>query len=366
MDFDDLLMVTVNLFDSFEDVLAAYRSRFAHVLVDEFQDTNRAQNELVLRLGAEHRNVTVVGDVDQSIYRWRGADIRNLLEFEEAFPDAAVVALEQNYRSTKTILDVANAVIVNNVSRVPKDLWTDVGDGDPVCRYRAEDERDEALWVASEIGAAPPGRGAPLRRHRGVLPDQRTEPGARRGRSCVHGIPYKVVGGTRFYDRREVRDVLAYLKVLLNPADEVSCRRIVNVPKRGSRRRVGRPHRDLGPRRTAARSPTRSSQPEAAGLSGQGGQGRHVPRGAARRAEVSSPRRDASPAAIVEAVLHRTGYGAELRARSTRRVRRKAREPDRAPDRGGRVRHASTRSSSRLRSSRTPTSSTATGRGCRS
>ena len=232
MDFDDLLMVTVNLFDSFEDVLAAYRSRFVHVLVDEFQDTNRAQNELVLRLAAEHRNITVVGDVDQSIYRWRGADIRNLLEFEEAFPDAAVVALEQNYRSTKTILDVANAVIVNNVSRVPKDLWTDVGDGDPVCRYRAEDERDEALWVASEIGRLHKAEGL---QYGDVAVFYRTNAQSRVLEEDLvrAGIPYKVIGGTRFYDRREVRDVLAYLKVLLNPTDEVSCRRIVNVPKRG-------------------------------------------------------------------------------------------------------------------------------------
>ena len=266
MDFDDLLMVTVNLFDSFEEVLEAYRSRFVHVLVDEFQDTNRAQNELVLRIAAEHRNITVVGDVDQSIYRWRGADIRNLLEFEEAFPDAEVVALEQNYRSTKTILDVANAVIVNNVSRVPKDLWTDVGEGDPVCRYRAEDERDEALWVASEIGRLHRAEGL----HYGdVAVFYRTNAQSRVLEEDLvrAGIPYKVVGGTRFYDRREVRDVLAYLKVLAQsgrrgvvPADR-------ERPEARGGRRVGRPDRELGAcpgpfvRRRARRSPKPQGSP---------------------------------------------------------------------------------------------------------
>ncbi len=310
MDFDDLLMVTVNLFDSFEEVLAAYRSRFLHILVDEFQDTNRAQNELVLRLAAEHRNITVVGDVNQSIYRWRGADIRNLLEFEQAFPDAAVVALEQNYRSTKTILDVANAVIVNNVSRVPKDLWTDVGEGDPVCRYRAEDERDEALWVASEIGRLHRAEGL---RYGDVAVFYRTNAQSRVLEEDLvrAGIPYKVVGGTRFYDRREIRDVLAYLKVLLNPADEVSARRIVNVPKRG----VG----DTSVNRIAnwARANGRSfgdalSQPEAAGLSGKAAKG--VRSLAALLDELRSlAASGSSPASIVESVLERTGYGKELR-----------------------------------------------------
>jgi DNA helicase-2/ATP-dependent DNA helicase PcrA len=314
MDFDDLLMVTVNLFDAFEDVLAAYRSRFMHVLVDEFQDTNRAQNELVLRLAAEHRNITVVGDVDQSIYRWRGADIRNLLEFEEAFPDAAVVALEQNYRSTKTILDVANAVIANNVSRVPKDLWTDVGEGDPVCRYRAEDERDEALWVASEIGRLHRAEGL----HYGdVAVFYRTNAQSRVLEEDLvrAGIPYKVVGGTRFYDRREVRDVLAYLKVLLNPADEVSCRRIVNVPKRG----VG----DTSVERMAnwARAQGRSfadalSEPEAAGLSGKAAKGVRSIAALLDELRVLAES-GSSPASVVEAVLIRTGYGSELREEHT-------------------------------------------------
>ena len=179
MDFDDLLGVTVTLLQKHPDVLEHYQRRFRHVLVDEYQDTNRVQNELVLLLAREHRNVCVVGDSDQSIYRFRGADIRNILEFETAFPDATVVILEQNYRSTQTILDAANAVIANNLGRKPKELWTDQGGGEPIVRYHADDEVDEAQWVAR--GDRPPARRGrpPLGRHGGLLPHQRPEPGAR-------------------------------------------------------------------------------------------------------------------------------------------------------------------------------------------
>jgi len=232
MDFDDLLLLTVRLFQSAPDVLDAYRTRFKHILVDEFQDTNRAQNEIVLMLAAEHHNVCVVGDSDQSIFGWRGADIRNIVEFEEAFPDAAVIPLEQNYRSTKTILDAANAVIANNVTRVPKELWTEGEAGDPIVRYRAEDEYDEASWVATEIGR--------LREFEGmdygdVAIFYRTNAQSRALEEELvrAAISYKVVGGTRFYDRREVKDLLAYLRVVANPSDEISARRIVNVPRRG-------------------------------------------------------------------------------------------------------------------------------------
>ena len=151
MDFDDLLVNTVRLFRRHPDVLEHYQRRFTHVLVDEYQDTNAAQNELVLQLAKGHQNVCVVGDSDQSIYQFRGADIRNILQFEEAFPEATVVVLEQNYRSTQTILDAANAVITNNMGRKPKDLWTDEGRGAPIVRYHADDETDEAQWVARTI-----------------------------------------------------------------------------------------------------------------------------------------------------------------------------------------------------------------------
>ncbi len=151
MDFDDLLLIAVNLLQACPDVLEHYRERFRHVLVDEYQDTNRAQNELVLLLAGLHRRVSVVGDSDQSVYGWRGADIRNILEFEDAFPDATVVVLEQNYRSTQTILDAANAVIANNPTRRPKNLWTEQGPGESVVCYHAEDEHDEGRWLADEV-----------------------------------------------------------------------------------------------------------------------------------------------------------------------------------------------------------------------
>jgi len=232
MDFDDLLLNTVRLFRQHPDVLEHYRQRFGHVLIDEYQDTNGVQNALATQLAGGHRNIVVVGDSDQSVYRFRGADITNILEFEQAFPDATVITLDQNFRSTQTILDAANAVIANNVSRKPKTLWTDRGEGDRITRYRAEDEDDEASWVAGEIRR--------LHREEGlswgdVAVFYRTNAQSRAlEESMVRSeVPYKVVGGTKFYDRKEVKDVLAYLRVLVNPDDEISWRRMVNVPKRG-------------------------------------------------------------------------------------------------------------------------------------
>ena len=231
MDFDDLLMITVNLLQVHSDVLAHYQHRFRHLLVDEYQDTNRAQNELVLMLAREHHNVCVVGDSDQSVYRWRGADIRNILEFEEAFPDATTIVLEQNYRSTKTILDAANAVIANNAMRKPKALWTEQVGGELITRYHAEDEHDEAAWVTHEMTRLH-GEGRPWG---DLAVFYRTNAQSRALEEALvrRAIPYKVVGGTKFYERREVKDLLAYLKAVANPSDEVSLKRIVNVPKRG-------------------------------------------------------------------------------------------------------------------------------------
>jgi DNA helicase-2/ATP-dependent DNA helicase PcrA len=231
MDFDDLLGRVVTLFRRHQDVLESYQQRFWHILVDEYQDTNVAQNEIVMMLGQARRNVCVVGDTDQSIYRFRGAEMRNLLEFETAFPDATVVLLEQNYRSTRTILDAANAVISNNSSRHPKRLWSDLGTGGKIRRYRGNDEREEASFVASEIRSL--GRsGVPLNE---IAVFYRTNAQSRALESgLVEGdVPYKIIGGTRFYDRREVRDSLAYLRLIVNPGDEVSLRRVVNVPRRG-------------------------------------------------------------------------------------------------------------------------------------
>ena len=181
MDFDDLLLNAVRLFDEHPDVLEHYRTRFTHILIDEYQDTNAVQNAFAVLLAGGHRNIVVVGDSDQSVYRFRGADISNILDFEQAFPDATAITLDQNFRSTQTILDAANAVITNNVSRKPKSLWTDQGAGEQIVRYRAEDEHDEAEWVAHEIVRLRSGPGTPVGRRGRLLPDQRPERRTRRG-----------------------------------------------------------------------------------------------------------------------------------------------------------------------------------------
>ena len=232
MDFDDLLRNTVELLRTEPEVLEHYRRRFRHVLVDEYQDTNRVQNEFVLQLTSGHHNVCVVGDSDQSIYRFRGADIRNILEFEEAFPDATVIVLEQNYRSTQTILNAANSVIANNMGRKPKELWTDEGDGQAIIRYHADDEGDEAQWVAHEIAKL---HDSGDHRWGDIAVFYRTNAQSRVVEEHLlrGGIPYKVIGGTRFYDRREIKDALAYVKAVVNPADEVAVKRVLNSPKRG-------------------------------------------------------------------------------------------------------------------------------------
>ena len=232
MDFDDLLMNAVELFRRCPDVLESYRRRFRYVLVDEYQDTNRVQNELVMLLTGEHRNAFVVGDSDQSIYQFRGADIRNILEFEETFPDASVILLEQNYRSTQTILDAANAVISNNTGRKPKELWTDQGAGASIVRYFADEESDEAQWVAYELARL---HDSGTYRWGDMAAFYRTNAQSRVLEEYLVrvGIPYKVVGGTKFYDRREIKDALAYMHVVTNTADEVNVKRILNVPKRG-------------------------------------------------------------------------------------------------------------------------------------
>jgi ATP-dependent DNA helicase UvrD/PcrA len=231
-DFDDLLLLAVRLFREHPDVLDQWRKRFRQVLVDEFQDTNGAQWELVRLLTEEHRSVMVVGDQDQSVYRFRGADFRNLMRFEEAFPEATVIVLEQNYRSTQRILDAANAVILNNAARRPKHLWTEQVGGELITRYHAQDEHDEAAYVAHEIGRLTDTEGYGFS---DVAVFYRTNAQSRVIEETLvrAGHPYRVVGGVRFYDRREVKDSLAYLRALVNPDDEVSWRRIVNVPKRG-------------------------------------------------------------------------------------------------------------------------------------
>jgi DNA helicase-2/ATP-dependent DNA helicase PcrA len=242
LDFDDLLMTSVHLFRAFPEVRESWRRRFRHVLVDEYQDTNHAQYALIHELcgdvlegepeavpGAE---LMVVGDADQSIYAFRGANIRNILDFEQDFPDAETILLEQNYRSTQTILTAANAVIGHNSGRKPKNLWTDAGTGERIVGYVADDEHDEARFVAEEIDRLTDEKAA---RPGDVAVFYRTNAQSRVFEEVFIrlGMPYKVVGGVRFYERREVRDALAYLRVLVNPADQVSLRRILNTPRRG-------------------------------------------------------------------------------------------------------------------------------------
>jgi DNA helicase-2/ATP-dependent DNA helicase PcrA len=230
LDFDDLLMLTVDLFRVHPEILERYQDRFEYVLVDEYQDTNHAQYVLVRLLTAKHRNLCVVGDGDQSIYRFRGADIRNINEFEKDFPDAQIVMLEQNYRSTETILQAANAVISNNPNRKPKRLWTEFGHGEKIISYEAENEHDEAAFVADAIADLR----AQGRKASDVAVFYRTNAQSRVVEETLvnHGQPYQVVGGVKYYDRREVKDVLAYLRVMSNPDDTVGVKRIINVPKR--------------------------------------------------------------------------------------------------------------------------------------
>ncbi|MFV0252462.1 MAG: DNA helicase PcrA [Beutenbergiaceae bacterium] len=244
LDFDDLIMTTVHMLQAFPEVAQQYRRRFRHVLVDEYQDTNHAQYVLVRELvgmrpdggsateGVEPAQLTVVGDADQSIYAFRGATIRNIIEFETDYPDAATILLEQNYRSTQTILSAANAVIARNPGRKRKNLWTDSGDGPQIVGYVADNEHEEARFIATEV--------ARLGTSDGIKPADvaifyRTNAQSRALEEVLvrAGLPYKVVGGTRFYERREIKDAIAYLRAIVNPDDAVSVRRILNVPKRG-------------------------------------------------------------------------------------------------------------------------------------
>src|SRR5205085_8243755 len=229
MDFDDLLMLTVELLEGTPAVRERYQRRFEHVLVDEYQDTNHAQYRIVRVLGEPQRNVCAVGDDDQGIYSWRGADVRNILDFERDYPDARVVALEQNYRSSGIILRAANAVVARNPGRHPKRLWTDRPDGELIRLVACRDEGEEARMVRAEIEGAIEA-GQPLA---GIAVFYRTNAQSRAVEDVLvrSGIPYQVIGGPRFYERAEVRDLLAYLRVAANPADEVSFRRMVVAPK---------------------------------------------------------------------------------------------------------------------------------------
>ncbi|MGQ0668326.1 MAG: DNA helicase PcrA [Actinomycetota bacterium] len=232
LDFDDLIGETVRLFRDHPEVLEHYQERFRYILIDEYQDTNRAQYELVNLLAAKHRNICVVGDADQGVYSWRGATIQNLLDFERDYPDTAVFLMEQNYRSTQSILAVANALIEHNVQRKPKSLWTEAAGGELAVRFRADNEHEESLFVAEEIHRLVDDEG---HRYRDVAVFYRTNAQSRVLEDIFvrTGLPYRVFGGVRFYERKEVKDILAYLRLLVNPQDVISARRVINSPKRG-------------------------------------------------------------------------------------------------------------------------------------
>ncbi|WP_231956092.1 DNA helicase PcrA [Aneurinibacillus soli] len=231
LDFDDLIMKTIELFKAEPEVLEFYQKKFRHIHVDEYQDTNRAQYMLVKMLASASKNICVVGDSDQSIYRWRGADITNILNFEKDYPNARVILLEQNYRSTKKILEAANHVIKNNVGRKAKNLWTDNDEGLNIRYYTADSEHTEAYYIVGQIQKAIENG----RQYRDMAVLYRTNAQSRVVEEVFvkSNIPYNIVGGTKFYDRKEIKDMLAYLRLISNPDDDLSLTRIINVPKRG-------------------------------------------------------------------------------------------------------------------------------------
>ncbi|WP_212528859.1 DNA helicase PcrA, partial [Actinospica durhamensis] len=330
LDFDDLIMTTVNLFQAFPAVAESYRRRFRHVLVDEYQDTNQAQYVLVRELvgtsaasspagsGAPvtedgpvpPAELCVVGDADQSIYAFRGATIRNILEFEADYPDAKTILLEQNYRSTQTILSAANAVIERNRGRKPKNLWTDSGQGEPIVGYVADSEHDEAAFVANEVDRL---TDEGLAKPSDVAVFYRTNAQSRAFEECFIrvGLPYRVVGGVRFYERKEVKDVLAYLRALANPDDSVSLKRVINVPKRGIGDRAEAMLDALAARERISFGAAVDRADEAYGLAARS---LNAVRGfAALMADLRGKVAEgAGPSEVLEAILERTGYLAEL------------------------------------------------------
>ena len=312
MDFDDLLLNTVIIFRKNKLILEQWQNRFKHVLVDEYQDTNLIQNELVSLLAADHRNICVVGDSDQSIYQFRGADVRNILNFEKVFPDATVIVLDQNYRSTQTILDAANEVISRNSGRQPKDLWTEEGNGESIVMYQASNEDDEAKWVAEKIISY---KRAGYSELSDVAIFYRTNAQSRAIEEQLNrlGMAYRVVGGTRFYDRREVRDALAYLRLAVNPLDEVALRRVLNVPKRGVGDTSLGKIEDWADKNQVDFFPA-LSEASKAGVSGKALKGIES---FLNLLEESQSRLDLGPADIIEFSLEKSGYISALEEERT-------------------------------------------------
>jgi len=313
MDFDDLLLNSVEMLRRDPDVLASYQSRFKYLLVDEFQDTNGVQNELVLMLAAAHRNLCVVGDSDQSIYRFRAADVRNILQFEQRFPDATVILLEQNFRSTQVILDAANAVIAKNASRHAKNLFTEGDEGEKIRLYRAGDEYDEGRWIASELRR--------LRTEASLNWNQmavfyRTNAQSRvlEEEMLRANIPYRVISGMRFYDRKEIKNALAYARLIVNPRDEASARRVINEPKRGigeaAQTKLGAYGAEHG-----------LSFAETAHFAKAAGLGAKALSGAEKFAftldQLRAMANDLTPREMIDAIVRETGMGDALRAENS-------------------------------------------------
>jgi DNA helicase-2/ATP-dependent DNA helicase PcrA len=312
MDFDDLIMQTVALLELFPDVRERYQTRFKYIHVDEYQDTNHAQYRLVNILAAGYRNLCVVGDDDQSVYSWRGADIRNILDFERDYPEAKVVKLEQNYRSTQTILDAANAVVANNASRKAKSLWTAGDEGERIRVFAASDEYAEARFVVSEVERLIEGGASP----REISVFYRTNAQSRALEDVLvrEGIPYQVVGGVRFYERAEVKDAMAYLSVISNPDDSVSLERIINVPKRGLGSTSVAKLQDYA-RRYGISLYQALSEADAAGLTGAAKKACRGVRDLFEGLRVAA--KEVPPAELIGAVLDESGYRKELEAEDT-------------------------------------------------
>ncbi|HEX2739961.1 MAG TPA: DNA helicase PcrA, partial [Rubrobacter sp.] len=312
MDFDDLIMQTVALLEIFPEVRERYQTRFRYIHVDEYQDTNHAQYRLVNILAAQHRNLCVVGDDDQSVYSWRGADIRNILDFERDYPEAKVVKLEQNYRSTQTILDAANAVVANNASRKPKALWTAGDEGERIRVFAASDEYAEARFVVSEIERLTDS-GASARE---ISVFYRTNAQSRALEDVLvrEGVPYQVVGGVRFYERAEIKDAMAYLSVISNPDDSVSLERIINVSKRGLGATSVAKLQDYA-RRNGVSLYEAISEVDAVDLTGAAKKACRAVRDLFEGWRVAA--REVPPAELIGAVLDESGYRKELEAEDT-------------------------------------------------
>jgi DNA helicase-2/ATP-dependent DNA helicase PcrA len=312
MDFDDLIMQTVALLELFPEVRDRYQTRFKYIHVDEYQDTNHAQYRLVNTLAAAYRNLCVVGDDDQSVYSWRGADIRNILDFERDYPEAKVVKLEQNYRSTQTILDAANAVVANNASRKAKELWTAGDEGERIRVFAASDEYAEARFVVSEIEKLT-GRGESAR---DIAAFYRTNAQSRALEDVLvrEGVPYQIVGGVRFYERAEIKDAMAYLAVISNPADSVGLERIINVPKRGLGNTSVAKLQDHARRNGIPLYDALAEAPQA-GLAGKAAKACASLRELFEGWRVAA--REVSPAELIGAVLDESGYRGELRDENT-------------------------------------------------